>query len=209
MASLSVHQPFVFCPPLPGKPDPNEPSNSGKRVTQLPQKGDTCPYYALNMIRQRIGKKPTASQLKERAIEKLFSDHRKKTTALYESLQWKQDFASQVASTLPSNLVTKKDALELLKTAADDIPEELREKCCAVLTSFCKQEHHNDLLSCVTEEFQEKDIQMCQQLLDHFNLPDNYVETLDRETWKTMSLFEKSLELSQRGIYNYLYAISS
>lgn len=85
MALPSIHSSIVFCPPLPGKPDPNQTfdPSSGEirsRVKQSAQKGNSCGYNALQLLRdeRRIGKFPSASQIEERKIEKAHSLHRKR-----------------------------------------------------------------------------------------------------------------------------------
>src|SRR5689334_21337624 len=57
---------FILYQLLPGKPDPQEQcsfatlnSDKRRRVRQAPYKENTCWYYSLNMIRNRIGKNPT------------------------------------------------------------------------------------------------------------------------------------------------------
>lgn len=69
---------FVFTPPFPGKPNPNEPySQDRSRVVYNGQKGQTCFYYACQLLRdnRRIGKHPTEEFQEERRIEKVFSEH--------------------------------------------------------------------------------------------------------------------------------------
>ncbi len=81
-----VHNQSFFCIPSAGKPNPNEPSTGAprSRVKQNHQKGDTCLYYALQILRgkHKIGKNPSQAQQTARKEEKAFSDHRKRFTTL-------------------------------------------------------------------------------------------------------------------------------
>jgi hypothetical protein len=70
----------------PGKPNPDiectkENLVSRPCVLQPAQKGPTCWYYALNMIRVRIGKHPSEDYRADREIEKILSERRKLITA--------------------------------------------------------------------------------------------------------------------------------
>lgn len=73
----------------PGKPDPKQPCVKGlesrDRVYQTSNKGPNCYYYALNMIRRRIGKNPAQEFHQERRIEKLCSEWRKTIQKLDDS----------------------------------------------------------------------------------------------------------------------------
>ena len=77
----------VFWAIPPGKPNPAEPFpgvgvlDSRTRIDAPGQKNETCTYYTFNFFRPRIGKHPDSDQ-GLRHIEQLFSEHRKKHTAL-------------------------------------------------------------------------------------------------------------------------------
>lgn len=76
----------------PGKPGSNEPWENGQlrpRVKQSPQKGLTCWYYAMNMLRRRLGKGSPPEYQNERQIEKLYSSVRKKVTSLLDQESFK------------------------------------------------------------------------------------------------------------------------
>lgn len=71
----------------PGKPDPRLPCMEGvdkrPRIRQSEQKEGTCAYYAINLVRQRIGPFPTTEALrKARENEQICSLWRKKITRL-------------------------------------------------------------------------------------------------------------------------------
>jgi hypothetical protein len=84
---------FLLYELLPGKPDPQAHCtpetllhDNRPRVDQAAQKSCTCWYYALNMIRARIGKLSSSDLRKERECEKACSNYRKKITAAWETL---------------------------------------------------------------------------------------------------------------------------
>lgn len=111
---------FVFCPPLPGKPDPNwDPSSElpRGRVVQKAQKNDTCWYYTLQLLRNdhRIGKHPTESQIEMRKSEELFSQHRKSTTEANSKHEWGIRTARDFSITRRPPVIYKKNAQETMK----------------------------------------------------------------------------------------------
>ncbi|MBS0652243.1 MAG: hypothetical protein JSR39_01810 [Verrucomicrobia bacterium] len=70
-----------------GKPNTKIPLTSGgedlrPRVDQAPQAGPNCYYYALNMLRKRIGPNPPKEYEQARRIEKCISSYRKEITQL-------------------------------------------------------------------------------------------------------------------------------
>jgi hypothetical protein len=76
---------FIFINIPTGKPEANEICRkstlfSRKTVERSLPKGNTCYYYALNLIRLRIGKKPSRSYIASREIEIISSNLRKKIT---------------------------------------------------------------------------------------------------------------------------------
>ena len=81
---------FVYYQLPNGKPDPQQPCTAATKITDrrrfVPQKGadcaHTCAYYALNMIRFRIGKNPTSDLQKARDLEESASRYRKVHTGL-------------------------------------------------------------------------------------------------------------------------------
>jgi hypothetical protein len=76
---------FPFYLLEPGKPDPNvywERGEERPRIEQSPQKGPTCWYYAMNLLRERIGKLFSPECQKAREIEEKCSLLRKNITHL-------------------------------------------------------------------------------------------------------------------------------
>ncbi|MCE2983497.1 MAG: hypothetical protein LW832_08020 [Parachlamydia sp.] len=73
-----------------GKLSPDQPCSLDgerrQRVFQPAYKGNTCWYYTLNFLRNRIGKQAPDGFSKERKIEKLCSERRKQQTLFENSL---------------------------------------------------------------------------------------------------------------------------
>lgn len=80
---------FVFCPPLQGKPNPQEPKPEGKdtrgRVIQLGSKDNTCVYATYNLLRERW-KAPNMGGNPHRQFEQLVSKMRKEISASERAL---------------------------------------------------------------------------------------------------------------------------
>lgn len=111
----------IFTPLPQGKPDPSLPytfPDSRPRVEQAAQKGNTCWYYALAMMRERIGKHPTKEFMDARKFEKCASKRRKMQTLAYELYTDRRDIARQV-QTDPNytrhNLNTKEGASQMVQ----------------------------------------------------------------------------------------------
>jgi hypothetical protein len=146
---------FVFCPPLPGKPDPHQPwdpslKEKRPRVALAPQKGHICTYYAIKILRdeQVIGKYPSASQRRQREIEMKISRHRKVFTKVDGIWEFNVELAKLMTRTQSS--YTRRDARLFLEEGAKELPC-YREECCTVLRSFCEQEKYDDFVT-YTEE---------------------------------------------------------
>lgn len=96
---MSAVSSFILYIPPAGKPDPHQPRDPGevdtrRKIPQSPQKGETCDYYALNLIRQRYGKRPDPSFAEQRRLEHIASAYRKEFTRVGASL--KVSLASQM-----------------------------------------------------------------------------------------------------------------
>ncbi|MES2344857.1 MAG: hypothetical protein V4494_02825 [Chlamydiota bacterium] len=94
----SVNLNYAFCAPEPGKPNPYEPKVPGQmrsRVVFKGQKGPTCGFYAMQILRNenKIGKYPSLAQEQESKIEKMLSCHRKEITAFDQKWKFTIDFA--------------------------------------------------------------------------------------------------------------------
>jgi len=84
---------FILLELPPGKPDPKSlctPEtllcDSRPRVVQNAYKSNTCGYYALNTVRNRIGKNPSSELIDQRYIEQHCSERRKKLSKHEDSL---------------------------------------------------------------------------------------------------------------------------
>jgi hypothetical protein len=83
MLTINNNPNSVFCPPEPGKPNPNEPRIPGQlrsRVVRQRQKGDTCVYYGLQILLDEA-KNPKNERSRG---EQLLSNHRKEIIAWTE-----------------------------------------------------------------------------------------------------------------------------
>ncbi len=81
-------------PPV-GKPDPHAPRGlveTRPHVAQSNQKGLTCWYYALKILRQQYGHDPHPSLLPQREIEQRISQYRKELTATSNQLYKEQSY---------------------------------------------------------------------------------------------------------------------
>lgn len=78
-----------------GKKDPK--SLSDAYVFQSKQKGPTCYYYAMNMLRERIGKVHPPEKKAARKIEALISHRRKEITAMRSLLDYEKALAEELS----------------------------------------------------------------------------------------------------------------
>jgi len=139
---------FSFCPPLPGKPnsratfDPY--SKEPPRVKQSPQKGETCSYYALQLLRN---KRPAKDQ--QSAVEKEISHYRKVITEIDQPFL--KDFAKEL-SIIISGPCTQKNAEKILKSRLKGIFQD-QEKCSNALNTFCNQDKYDDFSHFAENEY--------------------------------------------------------
>jgi hypothetical protein len=93
MSTVFVSNSTTYILSLPqGKPNTkiplqNGPTDDRPRIAQSPQKGPNCTFYAMNMLRRRIGKNPGSDHVEARRIEKLCSDFYKKRTELMHDFE--------------------------------------------------------------------------------------------------------------------------
>ena len=206
MTSISSKQPsFTFCPPLPGKPNPNEVYDSSlggirSRVVQLAQKGDTCGYYALQILRneRKIGKFPIDSQIEERKKEKRVSDHRKNMTKIDDTLKFRIDFSKQVTQAL-GGTCSRKDAQKFLDKYASSISIEHREKCQIALQDFCNQTEFDAFSTFSENHYRQAKIDADTQFIKEF-VDEEFIKTsvpkMFKKTWDQMSLSEKEAHVN-------------
>ncbi len=156
--AVSTENQVLFSLPQ-GKPDPQV-LCSGKtlytraRVPQGIQKGATCTYYSMNMIRGRIGKHPSAEMSEARAVEARASMRRKELTALRE--QHRRDvklinLSKEVPGLAALELWKREKAPAFLRSIASipSPPEEVAKVLGSlrrILQSFAEQTRFDDVL---------------------------------------------------------------
>lgn len=181
---------LVFCPPQPGKPNPNESwdlatGDTRSRVAQSPQKvGETCFYYALNMIRTRIGKHPALSQIRARANEVAYSNHRKRLTQIDETIKWQLDLAEALTARL-GRCTKQVIQHQLKKPGFTAVVDEERPKCRAALEVFCKDGGADEDFSTFTHQLWMRARQdNNQQLYDALRITPESVTLITRSLQK-------------------------
>lgn len=138
---------FVFCPPRAGKPNPSLPLRQGEgreRIAQAAQKGEACWYYAMNFLRQRVGKAPLPEQQTIREQERLISDLRKQHTIVDKLFDWRRKVTKDICDSFNITNVSKDFALDLIENINSDESEDAN-----LLRQFCKQDLHDDLMAFV------------------------------------------------------------
>lgn len=190
----------VFCPPLPGKPNTKQAydSSSGQirgRIVQSAQKGETCGYYALQILRneKKIGKHPLPSQIKERGIEQIISAHRKAVTHIYNTLYFRIIFSEKLSDSL-SKACTIDKAREILSTFSQHTLEP-KEQCLAALQAFCSQNKYVDFPTFAKNTYEQALIDAHKQYFRVMNISLEIVQNtypkLSNKNWKETSLIEK------------------
>lgn len=194
---------YVFCAPQPGKPDPKYDPTLGKprgRVIQKPQKGNTCLYYALQILlnEKKIGKNPSSSQLETREQEKKFSMHRKELTRVENNLKFRFDFAEQFVFGVYKSR-SKADVqifLEFLNTYPNTILEGQRERCKNALEEFCNQKEYDDFILFAKDTYYKAIMDVHQIILGKTLQPfmDQYKKRFNRD-WKDATERQQDLFL--------------
>jgi hypothetical protein len=163
---------FSFCPPPPGKPDskklPDSTSKQRPRIVQSPQKGDTCMYYALQILRNE--KKPIKNpeaprQLQPTAAEKSISKYRKIQTRIDQ--YFPVDNAKFLAERTASGVFTQTDALSfMVKHLSRKDLKEVLDSLYNALTIFCEQDEDDDFFHFIEELHSQKIMQARLSLLE-------------------------------------------
>lgn len=143
-----------------GKPDPKalcSPSTMSSRsmVPQEPQKGSTCWYYALNMIRDRVGKNPSEEVKDKRHIEVICSERRKafsmqralqnQQISIAQALKTDPRFSPYLATTIPGARALLPKLHKMSLVAGGEAKEKLNELI-SILSSFLSQSAVPDLI---------------------------------------------------------------
>lgn len=149
----------------PGKPDTKVPLVSGgedlrPRVDQSPAKsGHTCFYYALHLIRKRIGPNPAPEYQEARRVEKCISECRKQITQFNIEASWDRlktiktivESALQHCKAAPTvNSIKGKrikifQAFNTMKSKLGKEFQPVVEIAKGLINDFCKQTAHKNI----------------------------------------------------------------
>lgn len=202
MSVQQLNSQSAFCLPLPGKPNPFEPSSpdsARSRVVQKGQTGDDCSYYALQILRdeRRIGKKPHESQMKERECEIAFSTHRKTMTRITAELQPQVDLAIELSRS-QGTPCTKKIAAALLTLKMDQFLPASREIARQALKDFCAQNKFDVLTSYTENALREAKMKNNIQLFVSLKVPglklaDALAPSYFQKPWEELTIDQKEI----------------
>lgn len=146
---------FIFCPPPPGKPNPLQPYDPKKpreRVVQAGQKGETCFYYALNMLRQRIGKKATPETQHLREMEVKISAIRKKLTTADKQYKYHFDFVKNLLIRFQVRSLSRRDVKTIVTQKILLLNDQVRDNYFNLLKTFTDQNEEDDLLTYIDSQ---------------------------------------------------------
>ncbi len=190
---------FVFCPPLPGKPGPYAADGiSRTRVPQSGQKGDTCGYYALQILRNehKIGKNPPQNLMTERGIELAISQYRKQCSKV-DNLFHPQCQYAELFSKVVGKPCTKQLARQCVEEQSYRILPEHRKQMSTAVSSFCAQDTHDDFLTYVQECHLKAMMEVHEPFLHACHMSDEFIQKmafkLFNEPWEKLSLFYKEI----------------
>ena len=151
---------FPFYLLEPGKPDPKvywEKGQTRSRVAQSSQKGPTCMYYALNFLRERIGKLFSPEYQKARDIEKQCSFFRKKITRIENEKELINQFVKKM------DVNPNRDQISVLlrslkedRSEGEDLgPEDIEELNTLInrFQKFCAQNQSDNLFEYVLNHY--------------------------------------------------------
>jgi hypothetical protein len=173
----------VFFTPRQGKPGPRSSSSSSEEsrglVPQSSQKeGSSCLYYALNTIRQRVGKNPPKSLKKQREVEHIISQQRKLRSKHFPEISHMHDFAQQVGG---AGYSTRREAEVLLKNIdqilSSGISPQQRAIPIKALTGFIKQKEYDNFVEYTQSIKLKKQIAINKWFLKQFKIdPDEFLQ---------------------------------
>lgn len=217
----------VYCFLSPGKPDPREPrlegTDSRRRVLQSPQKGKTCWYYGLKLIREQFGKDPHPNFFEERRLEKIASVRRKQKTELDGIYRVHLSYANQFAtdpnytSKKINTLMGARNYLTSISAARHNASETVRQEAHRVfeaLEPFCKQSKFTDLHQFLREVNTIKCNLMNTKFLDELGFDPKllYIKDYpDLKPWSEMTDSEKGPYLDSfafQASYQICYKLS-
>ncbi|MCE5318327.1 MAG: hypothetical protein LLG04_13325 [Parachlamydia sp.] len=188
-----------------GKPDPkvcltNPRCDQRPRIVQLGQKGDTCGYYALNMLRPRYRQIGCDTRFpQERDFEQLCSKRRKVRTELDEECVEAREIIKGFSPTQEGAskwMASNKHFLTHPKAKQDGI-----EKVFAFLEAFCKQKAIGDLNQFLDQRHTQKRLETDLAFLKARDMdPEREYEKMKAffpKAWKSNSEKEKMLFCNQ------------
>ncbi len=219
----AVSNSYVCVLPI-GKPDPRQPRPEGKDTrrlaVQLPQKGNTCWYYGLKIIREQFGKAPHPSFSEERRLEQLASERRKGQTRLDLKYQDDLSVANQLAE--DPHYMAKK--INTLMGARKYLPQfqalqqspspQVREESSLLinlLTPFCRQNQWEDLHAYLREDYFIRRNENNSRFLEalKFSPSERYqADYPDKKPWGLLTVLEKAPYLDSlafRASYEMCY----
>jgi hypothetical protein len=192
---------FVFCAPQPGKVNPHEPKVPGvmrSRVIQKEQKGPTCCFYAMQILRNeyKIGKFPSEEQRMQRYYEKLLSDHRKQVTRVSD--KWmKVNAIADLFKTFFSRPCSKKEVEQIFPQTMHALSPEEQILLSSALQDFYTQEEYSELSAYVKAAKEQESIAINIELLNEFDLSNEWIknsyERISNHSWEESSSFDKHL----------------
>lgn len=198
---------FSFCPPPPGKPDskklPDSTSKQRPRIVQSPQKGDTCMYYALQILRNErkpINHPQAPSHLQPSAAEKSISKYRKIQTRIDQ--YFPMDNARFLAGRTASGVFTQTDALSfMVKHLHRKDLKEVLDSLYNALTIFCEQDEDDDFFHFMEELHSQKIMQARLSLLKENGI------TLPFHATKDVKRLQFAIENQVKCLMAYIYKV--
>ncbi|MBS0605599.1 MAG: hypothetical protein JSR57_01505 [Verrucomicrobia bacterium] len=150
--SLSSGKPNTKIPLVPGE------SDLRPRVDQSPPKGPTCFYYALNLLRDRIGANPPKEYERKREMEAFISSYRYQIEQLnrpyqnpeiavdsvFKLIKFDKDLHS-VKLSFPMIIQAIHDAIPLLMSEYKDALPDLPARAASIIQEFCAQTEYGNL----------------------------------------------------------------
>ena len=208
-----------------GKPNPLLPRkaelvDTREQVEQPPQKGPTCWYYALKILREQYGQHPDSSFLEDRTLEELASRYRKELTAANVLAQEESSIAalfklspfnqcSLVHSSAPEYSMKRSQQKAALLASPLFPSTEAKTKCAKVfelLDSFVTQTQCHDVQKFALQKHRQRLIQIHTRYLKVFKTDpeESYKKDLPNlpwhPAWKDLTEVEKVTYLSTLAI---------
>lgn len=182
MSLIDFNHNSIFCPSLPGKPDPHVsliPGQQRARKDQESQKGNTCIYYALQIVRNNT-KSPKNQKSSE---EKLLSNHRKQITIWTK--KWGEiEYLSQIFYEQFPDCTQNKARLYM--QAINKAPNPHQELI-ATLQAFCSQAIYSELSDYIHAAKAEEIATIHTQLLEALKISAEEIEEYCQTTFRIPS----------------------